>query len=358
MGVKRKYYSASGPGYWSGRYPGAGSMLVPARRPRNPFKRPPPPPRVPSIRMGSAVRRGIKSGRSYTLTKTKKRQKFGKVYSHGDNASFSYNTITGKSNLRNFRSLASRVVNPQTIRANGASNWTVGYGVQSVNVLGFMSKSQLTAIKTAANAGSATDNNVKLFLKTGQMKISFRNCSNTNMRVTLYDIVTKKMPPATTLDSPTEAWVKGLTDFNVTNTNTTVGMTPLKSPEFREYFAINKATSLSLEPGQEHQHTVNHKWNKLINSTVFDNAASESIPGLTRWFMLVFHGTLGHEALDASTVTTASGKLDYMFTSQYSYGYLNEVKPSFANTNTLDTTITTFQFMGESGDADTDNMAA
>lgn len=353
MAPKRKYV-ATGDRFYGGSYPGVGSALVPVyKRPRrDPPRRPAP------VRMGARVGPRLKSGRSYTRTATKRRRKMPKIYSHGDNSSFSYNTIVGRSNLRSLRAIAKRVVNPQTVRANGASNWSVGYGVQSVNILGFMSKSQLVAIKTAANGGVATDNNLKLFLKSGLMRVNFRNTANTNMRCTIYDCVTRRTPPSSALDAPSEVWAKGMTDFSVTGTYSTVGMTPFKSPEFREYFRVNKATTVSLEPGQEHQHTVYHKWNKIVNSTHFDNAPGEAVAGLTRYFMLVWHGTLGHEALDEGTVTTSSGKLDYMFTSQYSYGFIQEVLPSFTNTNTLDTTITTFQFMGESGDADTAIVAA
>lgn len=347
--MKRKYVVSTGGDV--ARYPGVGSRLVPV------FKKPRLPPRAP-LRMGPRVRPRVRAGRSYTKTVTKRRRKVPKVYSHGDNSSYSYNKIVGRSNLRSLWSVARRVVNPQTVRTNYSNKWTCPYGLQATNVLSIFTKTQLVAMKTAANGAAATDNNVKLFLRTGQMKVNFRNASNTNMRCTLYDVVTKKTPPSGSLDSPSEAWVKGLTDFSVTGTNTVVGMTPFKSPEFREYFRVNKATTLSLEPGQEHQHTVYHKWNRLVNSTQFDNAPGDVVSGLTRFFMIVWHGTLGHESATDTTVTTAEGKLDYMYSVQYSYGYLNEIKPSFTSTNNLPTNITQLDFMGESGDADTTIVAA
>lgn len=301
------------------------------------------------MRTGRRVR--PRTARSFTATKTRRRRPTG-VTSHGDNASSSGCRLGPAFMRGSLRTLAKKIVQPRMVHANTSGRLTASLGLQTVAVFNHMVKSDLTAMETASNGGVATAVPCRFVLRTGKHRLTLRNQTNTNIRMTLYDIVCVRDPPDATLDTPIEAWGKGLTDYGVTNTYNVVGQTPMRSPEFRQYYRIKKVTQLSMEPGQQHEHTVIDRWNRVINSTRFQNSVSNAIAGLTYHCMVVFHGSLVHESATPGTVTTSSGVVDYMFAREYTYGWLETTTSSYAVTNGLATTVADPDFMGETGDAD------
>lgn len=320
------------------------------RKPYQPYKRPGAPLRRGPLRGPSTA---MRTGRSYTRTATKQKKKKSHVVTHGDNSSASYNSIGGGFRSRTINLINKKLVSPQTIYFNDTTFDNGATGLQSIYVYPIMTKTQLTAIKTTV-AGGATNNNVKMFLRKGKQTFRFRNATNTVARCTIYDIVTKRnvvdLGGATTND-PQIAWRKGLTDAGaLANGQLKVGMTPHRSPEFHRYFAINKVTSVSLEAGQEHQHKIKHTWNKIVNSVQFENETQEGVAGLTRYIMLVWHGTLVHGT--DNVVSYAPCKLDMALEHEYTFGWLEKQVPSYTQTNNLATTLLIPTFMGESGDND------
>lgn len=305
-------------------------------------------------RLGRRVR--PRMARSYLLTKTK-RKRPGKVRSHGDNSSASVNSI-GKKFLTFFDKMMYRkIVSPQTLFYNSANSTSSTQGRQRVQVFPYMQSTVLTAIKTACNGGTATDIPVKFFLKSGKYSLKFKNQSNHVVKMSIYDIVTKKNTISSSIDSPDEAWQKGLTDFGGLSSGT-VGFTPYKSPEFNQYFGVNRVTTLSMEAGQQHEHLVYHRYNRVVDSVQFENATGTAIAGLTRFIMLVFHGSLGHESTSAANVTYMPATIDYASSYDYTYGFIEKTVRGFTATDNNLTTVVDFDFMGEGGDADTNLITA
>lgn len=302
------------------------------------------------LRTGRRVRPRMAA--SYTVTKTKQKRRTGGVNKQSDNQSSSKNSI-GKKWLSKFEKLlAKKVVSPQTVFSNATGNISSTQGKQGVNFFTFMPKATLTALETAANGGTSTNVPVKLFLKGGKTTLRLRNTVNTTCWLMLYDIVTKKAPPDTTLDTPQECWAKGLSDYGSATGTTTVGQTPFRSPEFNMYFAVNKVTRVSLEPGQQHDHVVYHKYNRVLDSIRFQNSVSTSIPGITRFTMVVWHGSLGHESATPTTVTYMPITLDYASSVEYTYGWIEKTAKAFTLTDNNPTTVATFNFMSENQDVD------
>jgi hypothetical protein len=223
-------------------------------------------------------------------------------------------------------------------------------------LLPILTKVNLVACETAANAGTATTNNLKLFLKTGRHRVHFRNCANTPARVWIYDCVTKRDGFAAG-STPVFMWRGGLADMGAgTYPEMQIGVTPYRSPEFNRLFAVNKVTQFNLEAGQEHQHTVRHRWNKLVNTVNFQNSVSPYCQGLTRFMMIVFHGTLIHGT--DNVVSYAPIKVDYTSTTEFSYGWIEKNSPSMSITNNFASSLVGATFMGENGDADIMNINA
>lgn len=301
------------------------------------------------LRLGRRVR--PRMARSFTVTKTKQKRRFGTAHKTGDNSSISstrYGFAMSHSNKMLFRKLVGR----QTYSGNTSTNFTSGQGEQGVFQYGVLSRDQMVAIKAQALGGTTNANNAKIFVGYVKHRVVFRNQSNSSGRVTLYDLVWKKNPVASSLDTPIEAWQKGYTDFGVTGNEEIIGNTPFQSPEFRNHVTVKKVTTLHLEPGQQHEHTVYYRVNRIINTTLFDNSGFAPVPFLTSYVMGVWHGSLGHE-LDNSKVTYMPMKLDIAQHFEYNYGWLPPIQSSFTQVNNMSKTVVDFDFMGENQDEDT-----
>lgn len=308
------------------------------------------------VRLGRRVR--PRMARSFTFTRTQKKKRGGRVLSHGDNQSSSY-TVFGKRRMSRFdRLMYRKIVSPQTQFINGSGKLNSDQGRQFIHNAAFMRKGTLTAMETAA-AGGATNVPVKLFLKSGKVTYRFRNQSNTNCKMSIYDIGWKRNSVSAALDDPGECWQKGLTDFGVSATfSQTVGQTPYRSPEFNQYCYTKKVTTVSLEPGQQHDHTVYHLYNRVVDTIEFQNNVGLSVAHLTRYLMVVFHGTLGHESATSTTVTYMPITIDYAFSEEYTYGWIEKTTRSMGGADALPTAVADFDFMGEAGDVDANLVGA
>lgn len=153
-------------------------------------------------------------------------------------------------------------------------------------------------------------------------------------------------------------WSKGFTDFGSSGAQLLPGNTPFQSSEFRRTWYVRRVTLVHLEPGQQHEHTVVHRFDQVVDSTRWANSNAQSISGLTGYTMIVWNGALGHESTDASKVTYMPLKIDYLRSEEYSFGYLQRNTPSYVVDSTIPTAITNFDHMGETQDADMDNIDA
>nr|WDW25933.1 MAG: putative capsid protein [Canine stool-associated circular genome virus] len=302
-------------------------------------------------RTGAPLRTGRRVGSSVARSKSVK-SSAGRVVHHGDNATSSYRSVGGSRLSPVLRTIMRKIVQSETVNTVQAGTLSCGYGVQGHSTFSILDKPTLTAMETAANDGTATDNSLRLFLKKAKVIYTLRNQTNTNAVVKLYDIVCKRDPPSTVMDHPREAWNKGLTDLGISNGYDIVGATPFKSPEFNHLFRVLGVTSLQLEPGMQHVHTVYHHYNKLFSTVRTQNVPGVTVAGFTRFIMPVFHGSLIHESLTPTSVTTAGIKLDYMVRNEYSFGYLVQNSPTYSIIDLLPKSITDPDFMGETGDAD------
>lgn len=241
----------------------------------------------------------------------------------------------------------------QTVGANSSGNVACTVGTQGTHQLFILPKSSLTLMESTA-AGAATVNPVRLFIYGVKFTYSVRNQSNANAKCTLYDIVTRKDPVTAAIDSPVEAWDKGMADFGMFTPSNVVGQTPFRSPEFRQYFRVQKVTSFNLEPGQQHEHVVHNKYNKMISSERFQNVPGTTAAGLTRFSLLVFHGSLAHETAPPNAVTTTAVGLDWYQRTEFTYGFIEKVQPTYAFTDALPKTVTNLDMMVEQDDQDGD----
>lgn len=281
-----------------------------------------------------------------------------RVSKRGDNNSASF-TRLGSSYRGVSSALYRRLLGRQTIHKNLANTQTSAIGGQNVIQFSCLAAGDLGAIKTACNAGAATENDVLMFLGTMKHNIKLKNQSSIAGKLTIYDLVYRRTPLDAAYDSPTELWNKGYVDAGAGATQASVvGNTPFGSPEFKTYIRVHKVTTVYIEPGQTHEHTMVHRLNRLVHSTRFANASSTYFGGLTTVCMVVWHGGIVHEGLTPATVTVSSLKLDYIQTLEYNFAYLSRNTPSYTTTDNLVKTIVDPNHMGEDQDVDANVVSA
>lgn len=282
----------------------------------------------------------------------------GRVAVHGDNATSSFVSVGGTRMLPSLRNLMRKLVQLRNATTTTSGFALSGIGRQNTINVTFLTKQQLTSMETAANNGIATDNSLRLFLKSGKVTLTLRNQTNNNAVVKLYDIVCKRDPPNEDLDSPVDAWAKGMTDFGVMDAEEVIAATPFRSPEFNHFFRVVRVTSLHMEPGMQHVHTVRHYYNKVYNSVRTQSVGGTAVSGFTRFIMPVFYGSLVHEDGAPDVVTTSNIKLDYSIVREHSWGFLLPAAPTVSVTDTLPKALTAPSFMADGDDVDAPIVAA
>lgn len=304
-------------------------------------------------RMGRRVR--MRAARSYTQTQTKTKQRYGSVVKHSDNMSASFCQI-GSGRCSPFvRNLLKKLISPRTVSKIISTNISSLTGYQNTTQWAINQLSDLEAMAATAAAG---DKATRLFLKEAKHTLTFRNQTNCAAKCQIYDLLCIRDCPSAALGTPVALWNKGMTDYGTPDHRITVGSTPFKSPEFRRYFKVAKMTTVRLEPGQQHEHVTKCMFNRTLSSVQWENNSASYIGGLTRYVMVVFHGSLVHESATPGTVTYAPITLDMAGRYDYSFGYLESPVGTFSLTDTMAKTLVDPDQMGETNDADVNVNAA
>lgn len=331
-------------------------------RPGTTYKAVPPIRKRPGapLRTGRRVRTRLNTGRSYTLTKTKKRINYGQAHKTGDNSSVSalrYGRYMTRFMMQQFRTMRGK----QTVYRNGTVTKTSAGGQQAFLQQDFLNTDELDLIRTKYGSATLTANEVKFFLGYNKIKYYIKNQSNAAGRLTIYDIVPKQHPRTTFLDTPVEAWEKGIKEMTTgqpSNLHLTVGNTPFMSPEFKRFYHVLRATNIQMEPGQQHVHNVYKRINRIVASTEWDHSSIKVCPGVTSWVMLVWNGSLGHESAAVDKVSFMPMKLDVAWSQQFNYAVCDNNAPSYDLTDTFAKDVVDWDHMGENQDQDMDNLAA
>lgn len=295
-------------------------------------------------------------GRTRTAVRTKKKKRGPRVVRASMNGSTSF-TRLGRRRFRRFGSLAKAVAHVRALATTSSGAVTAAQSKQGATQFGLLIGSDLVAIRTAANAGVATENELKLFIHSSRCKLHLRNQSNSLCTALIYDITTKRQPFATSFDTPYEAWQKGMTDMALAGHEGNIHQVPNFSSEFRRFFSIAKVTKVLMEAGQQHEHTQIHGFNRLFNTTTVGAGPYQSYPGVTSWVMVVFYGSLGHESATAGNVGFTPITLDYAHFKEDKFSYIETTLPSYTFTNGLPAVVD-FDMMGENQDADVNAVTA
>lgn len=326
---------------------------VPYRRPKKPRLSAPP-------RKGYRVRPKMVMKRPLSFTKTQqRRRKRRAVQRRGQNSSASTVTFGKRWLGRRFGSLQG-ISGKKTIATDYSTSLASSTGQQFSGAFSWMNRSDLTAVNLEANGGvSSSDNLVTYLMRYVKNVMVVKNQSNHVVKVQFYDLVCRADPVGTSADDPIELWRRGYTDVGASSDQIlAVGNSPLRSAEFRKYFWVKRVITHDLEPGEQHTHTVYHRYNRLIRDIDFLARSPVSIRTMTGYTLVVFSGSIGHESAVPTSVTYMPARIDVAVRKEIVFQHLTQTQPKYSYTNNLPGAITDFDFMGEADDQDANPIIA
>lgn len=332
------------------------------------------------LRMGARVRMGYGSA-----TKTKQRQKkrFSGPVTHGDNASSSYSSMGNMKGYRMWKFLtkAKGVFNEENTVSYTVESYQGSQGIYCLDPL--MDRADLSGIFASVDTGTRTS---KCILGAGKSVFHIRNQTANLAKLRIYEIWTTRNPQDAKLNYPQGAWYDHYTDQQIPNftagkTGDSVSLngahkldeTPFHAKDFGRYYRVHKCTSVHLEAGQQHNHTIRHHFYRTVNREVWEDTPElmVSMGGITRHFMIVWYGGLTHDTLvapayeepsgvkvDANEVTVSAIRLDISVRHQWTYAIDAIPYARFFVAGGLKGQIADEDYMGETGDADRDPTGA
>lgn len=209
--------------------------------------------------------------------------------------------------------------------------------------------------KVAGNNAAIDPRTYRWFLRSVRGVYHITNQSLKPVKIKLFDICCKKDIANAALDTPLEAWKKGIDDDAtgtggaVTDKHLLVGQMPGQSAEFRSNYRILRERVIELAPGAFHEHFVKIDYNRMISSTTIDNMANTgySLAGWTYHCLIVAYSTLVN---DTATTTGAPTYdkcfLDVVNNVTIKYNWMEKNAPKYTVVSELQTTAPVGGFQG------------
>lgn len=284
-------------------------------------------------RMGARVRTSAP-----TMTRQRQRKARGGVHKIGQNATAKYTRMGNSYNWRLWQS-RKRTLAVRWFEFSSATTVDSYKASQGIYMLpSVLNRAHLKALSDKASTGNTTS---KVFVGGGTTVIHIKNQTNIVAKCKLYEIYTRRTALGTGSDSPLSCWYGWCTDQGLASFTTEtvtlngahrVDETPFCS-DVGYYYKIGKVTTLHLEPGMQHNHTIKHRWHKNLRREAWEEAdatTQPSIGGWTRHFMVVWYSTLVHDTNvapvaatgvkeDAGEVSVASVRLDIVTSHKFEY---------------------------------------
>ena len=248
-----------------------------------------------SKRLGRRVRRRVT--RKFVARRRPKRA----VIRHGENSSAS-NTYLGRAFLPGaFRAVAA-MSGKKVISATGTTPVSSLSQEQGIGLFPYLNLVDLNDIRVEANGGVDTTATVSYVLRQVKSVVAFKNQSNVPCKVKIFDLVCKRDTVGTTRDNPLEAWTAGLSDIASLMTPKSPGAIPFRSAEFNRYWACRRMITHDLEPGEQHTHTVYHRFNRVIKDVDIGQRSPQTVAYYSGFTMIVVLGSLGHDTTTATKI--------------------------------------------------------
>ena len=182
---------------------------------------------------------------------------------------------------------------------------------------------------------------MKIFLEEMQCTQLYRNNTNNDIVIDIYDIVARRDQPSGTDNSspaypPVSAWSLGTLDSggNVFDYQT-AGSKPFQSPLFTTLYKVERITNVCIPTGAFHEHKITHRPNKMWEAGPLQASQLWVYNGLTRFTMVIVKGVPVAEKGDGllAHATLSTTQLSFVSTTNYVFKFMANNTP-FVNNNT------------------------
>lgn len=308
-----------------------------------------------SVGVSGAPRRDTRprNARSFTRTQTKRKRQFGKPVMRSENSSISSTRFGRRARVSAL--IYKKFVGRRIDRSSTSRSIASAQGSQVSTSFEWGSYGDLYNIRQALSGSpGAGVPPVKFFVGYLKMKFLIKNQSNIMSRLVLYDCAIRSQPYSSSTDGPKDCWMKGMSDFGLTNDPDVPYTTPLRSPEFRKFWRVVRATTINMEPGQQHEHTIYRKFNWLGQSDRIDLGAGQALmmtPFGTALLAVQCGGLVsGLRAGGTQGVTVGVSQFDYLTQYEITSALLPGTVPSYVSSAVYVNDVVAPRFMGEAGD--------
>jgi len=194
----------------------------------------------------------------------------------------------------------------------------------------FATQIQNYILNAASPAVLPNTANMKLYLDHITGTSTFRNNTNNEMILDIYDITARH--DMTNQYSPAQAWNTGIVDGGEgAGQIVNPGASPFQTALFTELFLVKKITNCILPAGTTHEHKFHYAPRRIFNMAELN--AANWIKGLTQFQMVVFRGAMVH-IVEGNTATIGAVQLlvGTQFTSYFRYIAGNQQTINVVNT--------------------------
>ena len=254
----------------------------------------------------------------------------------GQGSGGTFSTFYMKSPIKKFLIPLKKTGAPNFSYVNSAGRLTTGYGNQGATQTSsiFSSTDMANLIYSSTTIGKTQ----RMLLESCTSSTIYRNQSNNDAYLTLYDIVARRdMNSADANKDPVTCWVNGVIDTGVAASMVNqVNSTPFQAPKFCQFYKVLRVTHIILPAGGTHDHRVNISPMRLVNNEIWQD--SYNCRNLSYYTMAVNYGAPDNDVTTKTNVTSGSSQIDYMQTKQYRYTYLQDSTTANYFNNSLPTT--------------------
>jgi len=211
--------------------------------------------------------------------------------------------------------------------ANSTQRITSPIGIQSVQTP--WTSSTVGALQTCA--GQIETTAVSIQTQRSHYKgvttiFDMTNCSNRDIRVTIYELTAKRDMAIDNVNSydPIQLWQDGLANQGGTAAFGTIDQVPTESARFNVYWKVDKKVRINMSSGCNHKHTSIHKINGNLNDELLRENGLFAVRGWTRAYLFVTYGQVENDKDTKTIVSIGASYLDVICTQKYSYTASND----------------------------------
>lgn len=184
----------------------------------------------------------------------------------------------------------------------------------------------VTDIKTMMSVNGLsylTNPTLRLNYESCSGELSFTNMTDANIRVTLFDIITRR----DSSDLPETNFTGAISAEQDPGSEGSYSypFSPFTVDLFTQFYKVLKMTHIVLATGQTHVHRIHYSPNKVLNGTAVINgpAGVNNLKGITCFTMMQVVGVPAISANTSTLSSTSIPKISVCWKKTYRYGFLS-----------------------------------